>query len=72
MASAMTRNALLSVLALGLVHGVVYSNVIQLPFWVVTLVTSLLLIYGGSLYSLVYTRFVGDAVSLRGLLASFK
>jgi hypothetical protein len=64
MSGTVNRNALLSVLGLFVLHAIVYANVIEMPFWVVTLSTSLLLIYGGSLYSLVYTRFVGDAVRM--------
>ena len=48
---------------LGLVHTLSHLELLPVPFWVITLTVSMLLIYSGSVYSLLLSRFASDIVS---------
>ncbi len=48
---------------LAAVHALTHLELLPVPFWVITLTVSMLLIYGGSLYSLMLSRFASESVS---------
>lgn len=62
--SAVMRGRVLGALGvLAVVHALTHLELLPVPFWVITLSVSMLLIYSGSLYSLMLSRFASETVS---------
>ncbi|KAA0161314.1 hypothetical protein FNF31_03928 [Cafeteria roenbergensis] len=60
--SAVMRGRVLGALGiLAAVHALTHLELLPVPFWVITLTVSMLLIYGGSLYSLMLSRFASES-----------